>query len=215
MRPERFVPCNDHVETSLSDWCVPYMIGLYMRRQEMLVPSNTPSTLGSVAAKLKGALVYHGELWVDKDFRPRSLTDTFARIGLLLSLIKWRPDAVWALTSHSMATHGYSGRLGYSVIERGFLRWQWISEGMEEVEYLGVATRDSIENFAEQMFMDLPRLNAREVPKPRFIEEVVSTKSESHGGIRTGDLTDQNAHTGKTVRVHPVGEDKPLVTAPL
>jgi hypothetical protein len=136
----------DTVETSLADWCVPYMIGLYMRRQELLVPSHAQPPIGSAAHKLKGRLAYQGELWVDKSFRPRSLTDTFSRIGQLLALIKWRPDAIWALTSHAMASHGYANRLGYGYIERGFLRWEWVSDGMEDVEYLMVAETAAIEN---------------------------------------------------------------------
>jgi hypothetical protein len=136
----------DSVETSLADWCVPYMIGLYMMRQELLVPSHAQPPTGSIARKLRGRLAYQGELWVDKSFRPRSLTDTFSRIGQLLALIKWRPDAIWALTSQSMASHGYANRLGYGYIERGFLRWEWASDGMEEVEYLMVADTAQIEN---------------------------------------------------------------------
>ncbi len=140
----------DHVETSLADWCLPYMIGLYMRRQELLVPSHAQPPVGSIATRLRGRLAYQGELWVSKDFRPRSLTDTFSRIGQLLALIKWRPDAIWALTSHAMSTHGYANRLGYGYIERGFLRWEWASEGMENVEYLMVAEVNAIENEVAQ-----------------------------------------------------------------
>jgi hypothetical protein len=136
----------DEIQTSLSDWCVPYMIGLYMRRQELLVPSHAHPPTGSIATRLRGKLAYQGELWVDKNFRPRSLTDTFSRLGQLLALIKWRPDAIWALTSQSMASHGYANRLGYGYIERGFLRWEWKSDAMEEVEYLMVAERAGIEN---------------------------------------------------------------------
>jgi hypothetical protein len=141
---------NDAVATSLADWCLPYMIGLYVRRNELLVPTQTQPPVGSIARRLRGNLVYHGELWVDRQFRPRSLTDTFSKLGMLLALIKWQPDAVWALTSHAMATHGYSYRLGYSYMERGFLRWQWLSEGMDEVEYLCVAEREALEQYLGQ-----------------------------------------------------------------
>jgi hypothetical protein len=149
----------DEVQTSLADWCVPYMIGLYMRRQELLVPSHSHPPVGSIATRLRGRLAYQGELWVDKTFRPRNLTDTFSRLGQLLALIKWGPDAIWALTSQTMATHGYANRLGYGYIERGFLRWEWASDAMDDVEYLMVAERAGIENdIAQANFSTEPHL---------------------------------------------------------
>jgi hypothetical protein len=87
------------------------------------------------------------------------LTDTFSRLGQLLALIKWGPDAIWALTSQTMATHGYANRLGYGYIERGFLRWEWASDAMDDVEYLMVAERAGIENdIAQANFSTEPHL---------------------------------------------------------
>jgi hypothetical protein len=154
----------DVIQTSLADWCVPYMIGLYMRRQELLVPSHAHPPVGSIATRLRGKLAYQGELWVDKNFRPRSLTDTFSRLGQLLAMIKWGPDAIWALTSQSMASHGYANRLGYAYIERGFLRWEWVSDAMEDVEYLMVAERAGIEN-------DIAQRNEQPEPELRAAAE--------------------------------------------
>jgi hypothetical protein len=146
----------DTVETSLADWCVPYMIGLYMRRQELLVPTHASAPKGSIAERLSGRLVYHGELWIDRQLRPRTITDTFSRLGLLLSLLKWHPDAIWALTSHSMATHGYSGKLGYPYLEPGFLRWEWVSDGIEANEYLGVIDRQALCQYVDEQSVTAP-----------------------------------------------------------
>jgi hypothetical protein len=141
---------NDKVETSLADWCLPYMIGLYVRRQELLVPTQAQPPEGSISRRLRGSLVYHGELWAYRQLRPRTLSDTFSKLGMLLAYVKWQPDALWGLVSNSMANAGLPQRLGYPYMERGFLRWQWVSDGMDEVEFLCVADRDAMEQYLHQ-----------------------------------------------------------------
>jgi hypothetical protein len=139
----------DFIETSLADWCAPYMIGVYMRCQELMVPSVSRTSRDSVANRLKGSLVYHGELWVGKQTRNRRVFEDFTRLGLLLTMIKWNPDAIWALAGEQMAKHGHLGRIGYTSVERGFLRWEWASDGVEPVEYLAVAERSGLEQLID------------------------------------------------------------------
>ncbi len=148
---------KDMVETSLANWCAPYMIGVYMQRGEMLVPSHAQAPKGSISTKLRGAIVYHGELWADKSVRPRTMTDTFSKLGQLLCMIKWNPDAIWALTSNTMASHGYPGKLGYTYVERGFLRWEWTSEAMEPVEYLCVIDREGLSQYVDEALTTEPK----------------------------------------------------------
>jgi hypothetical protein len=141
----------DQIDTSLADWLPNYMIGVYMRRQELMVPSHANAPMGSVAEGLRGSLVYHGELWLDKHVKARNVFDSFTRLGLFLAVIKWNPDAVWALTSEQMARHGHLGRIGYTTIERGILRWQWASRDVDSVEYLAVVDQKAIQNIVDEM----------------------------------------------------------------
>ncbi|MCA0434179.1 MAG: hypothetical protein LCH46_13055 [Proteobacteria bacterium] len=141
----------DVIDTHLADWCINYMIGVYMRRQELMVPTHAHPPAGNVAERLTGRLVYHGEIWVDKGIRNRRVFECFVRLGLILSLIKWQPDAIWGLASSQMAGHGHFTRVGYTILERGFLRWQWASEGIDPVEYLVAVERDSLEAMVEEM----------------------------------------------------------------
>jgi hypothetical protein len=141
----------DIVDTSLSDWAQNYTIGLYMRRQELLVPAHASPPKGSIAERLKGKLVYHGELWVDKSVKNRRISEAFGRLGLLLGLIKWQPDAIWGLVAQSMATHGHVTRIGYSYLERGFFRWQMQSEGIDPVEWIAIAERPALEALVDEM----------------------------------------------------------------
>jgi len=141
----------DQVESSLADWCATYTIGLYMRRQEILVPTHTAPPRGSLSERLRGRLVYHGELWIENHVRNRRVMEHFGRLGMLLCLIRWNPDAIWALADQPMATHGHLTRMGYSALERGFFRWQWVSYGIDPVEWLAMSERSSIEQLVEEM----------------------------------------------------------------
>lgn len=140
----------DEVSTSLADWLPSYMIGVYMRRHELMVPSNSNPPEGSISEQMRGRLVYHGELWLSKNIKARQTIDVFSKLGSLLTLLKWNPDAIWALTSYHMATRGYASRMGYPYLERGFLRWQWFSEGVDAVEYLAVASKSYLEQLVEE-----------------------------------------------------------------
>jgi hypothetical protein len=141
----------DEIDTHLADWCMNYMIGVYMRQNELMVPAFARPPEGSIAHRLTGRLVYHGELWMAKQVKSRRAFEVFTRLGLILSVIKWRPAAIWGLASPQMAGHGHLTRVGYSILERGFLRWQWASEGIDAVEYLVAAELASLESMIEEM----------------------------------------------------------------
>lgn len=140
----------DRMDINLSEWCTNYMIGVYMRRNELMVPSHARPPKGSMADRLTGTLVYHGELWVDREVKNRRVVEQFSKLGSLLVLCKWNPDAIWALTGFHMATRGYASRMGYPYIERGFLRWLWHSDNVDDVEYLAVAERSFLEQIVEE-----------------------------------------------------------------
>jgi hypothetical protein len=140
----------DQVDVSLAEWCGNYMIGVYMRRNELMVPSHNRPPAGSISERLRGRLVYHGEVWMDKSVKSKDAVADFSVLGALLALLKWNYDALWALTSQSIASRGYPGRMGYPFIERGFLRWLWHSDGVDPVEYLTVAERQHIEQLVDE-----------------------------------------------------------------
>jgi hypothetical protein len=141
----------DEIDTHLADWCVTYMIGAYMRRSEVLVPSFPKPPDGSMSERLTGKLVYHGEIWISKNIKNRKVFEHFVRLGLVLAVIKWRPDAIWGLASAQMAGHGHFTRVGYTILERGFLRWQWATDGIDPVEYLVAVELPSLESMIEEM----------------------------------------------------------------
>ncbi len=141
----------DSVDSSLAEWAPSYTIGLYMRRQEILVPMHPSPPRGSISERINGRLVYHGEIWINKAIRNRRVFEAFGRLGMLLALIRWNPDAVWGLASQQMATHGHFTRIGYGYVERGFFRWQWEADGIDAVEWVVIAERSGLEQIVEEM----------------------------------------------------------------
>jgi hypothetical protein len=158
----------DFVETNLGDWGPSYIIGLYMRRNEILVPMHASPPRNSIAERIRGKLVYHGELWLDRSVKNRRVFDQFGKFGMLIALIKWNPDAIWGLAAQQMATHGHVTRMGYSFIERGFLRWQWVPEGIDPVEWLAVAERDALEQLVDEALTTRESLSPPERPRSQL-----------------------------------------------
>jgi hypothetical protein len=144
----------DYVDTSLSDWGPTYIMGLYMRLKELLVPTLSPSPPNSIADRIRGRLIYHGELWIDPHARNRKLLDAFSRLGIILSVLKWNPDAVWALTSEKMAMHGNPIRMGYGFVEGGFLRWEWAPNDNPRKEWLLVADKKALTQLVTEVTLD-------------------------------------------------------------
>ncbi len=50
-----------------------------------------------------------------------------------------------------MAERGQSSRMGYTYNEKGFLRWQWATEGIDLDEWLVISERSSIEQMISEM----------------------------------------------------------------
>lgn len=143
----------DYIDTSLADWLPNYMIGVYMRREEIMMPSHPKPPRGSISWRLRGRLVYEGELWIAPAAKSKNVFDTFARLGMLLCVVKWNPDAIWGLASEKVALHGHVGRAGFNVLERGFLRWKWASKDVDAVEYLCAIERTATEQLIEEMLI--------------------------------------------------------------
>lgn len=139
----------DVVADSLATWAPILTIGLYMNSGEFLIPSGKLPLSGSAAEHVSGRLVYHGELWIRKNWRIKGTFNSFTRLGLLLATAKWNPDGIWALTSPQMATHGHPIRMGYPYVEPGFLRWNWQGDKIPAEEWLLLADRNALARLAD------------------------------------------------------------------
>lgn len=133
----------DDADPNLAEWVLGWMMGLYARRREMIVPRAVMPPEHSLTHLIRGRVVYHGELWIDKHCKAGF--PVFPRIGMLLAMVKWQPEAIWALTGQSMATRGHMVRMGYGHLEQSFLTWEWEPDGAEQAEWIGMALRRHLE----------------------------------------------------------------------
>jgi hypothetical protein len=133
----------DDADPNLAEWVLGWMMGLYARRREMIVPRAVLPPEHSLSHLIRGRIVYHGELWIDR--HAKGCFPLFPRLGMLLAMVKWQPEAIWALTGQSMATRGHMVRMGYGHLEQSFLTWEWQPEGAEQAEWIGIALRRHLE----------------------------------------------------------------------
>lgn len=133
----------DEAEPNLAEWVLGWMMGLYAKRREMIIPRAVQPPDHSLSHLIRGPVVYHGELYIDK--HSKGCFEIFPRLGMLLALVKWQPEAIWALTGNAMATRGHMVRMGYGQLEPSFLTWDWEPEGADRSEWLGIADRRHLE----------------------------------------------------------------------
>lgn len=147
---------RDYIDRNLAEWVPRWMSGLYLLRSELIVPTRLIVPSNSITHSLKGPGVYHGEVWIDNNFRNAKLCSTFVRIGMIISLIKWQPNVIWGLTSGDRATRGLSIRMGYPHAERGFLKWDIPPHGADINEVITIATRADLEYLGHERIATLP-----------------------------------------------------------
>jgi hypothetical protein len=141
----------DYVDTSLAEWVVGWMAGLYLKRHELMVPAYLEPPSNSRAGRVRGRLVYHGEIWLSPNLRNRSYFDTMPFLGMLLAYLKWYPDAIWGLVSDQMANHGHVTRMKYPHLEPSFLRWELCVEGVPKNEWLVLAELRDLNFLVEEI----------------------------------------------------------------
>jgi hypothetical protein len=143
----------DYVDTSLAEWVVGWMAGLYLKRHELMVPAYLEPPSYSRAGRVRGRLVYHGEIWLSPTLKNRSYFDTMPFLGMLLAYLKWYPDAIWGLVSDQMANHGHVTRMKYPHLEPSFLRWQHCPEDIPSNEWLVLAERSDLDFLIEEKWV--------------------------------------------------------------
>jgi len=148
-RISAFQACRlDTVDGSLADWAMRWMTGHYLMRSELITPAPEQVAYSSVAREISGRVVYHGELWIDREFRNKDCSMYFPRLALMISLLKWQPTAIWGLIGGSVATGGLSVRIGYPHMESNFFRWDIAPKGAMNSEFVTLARKSDLEFLA-------------------------------------------------------------------
>jgi hypothetical protein len=140
----------DTIDTCLADWALGFVIGIYMKRGEVIVPSQIRPPRNSITERVRGKVVYHGEFWISKEIRQRQAIEIIPLWGMILAFIKWNPDAIWGIAEDLMATKGFVTRIGYAHMERGFFQWEWLPQGADAREWLALSERSDMEYLIEE-----------------------------------------------------------------
>jgi len=109
-----------------------------------------------------GLICYHGECWLDRDwrgFKQGNLSSHLPRLCLLLVLARWNPDLVWAITHSRHVESGLPSRSGYHHIQPRAFRWR--GGGADGDEWIMWMDRGDV-----LLLMDLLAMEAEETVSP-------------------------------------------------
>lgn len=116
----------------------------YFPKTPGLLRSSTRAKMGPKASKLNGMVAYHGEMWLAKTYRDKGTAALVNRLGILLVVREWDPDAIFGLMNWSLACSGFNMRIGYMHSEPMTLSWEKQSDGSEHQVWLVYLEREDI-----------------------------------------------------------------------
>lgn len=93
-----------------------------------------------------GRVVYHGDMWLHKDFRSTGLAPPLVRLGLCVGLQQLRPDFVYGFIEPALQAKGFGTRNGYPHQEPNALNWWKAPPGIDELEWMVWASKNDILN---------------------------------------------------------------------
>ncbi len=87
--------------------------------------ANSAYNAGPGARRMKGRVVYHGEIWIKDNpaWRGRGVIDHLSRFALLTASMHWQPDYVFGFIARGKARKGLTERLCYMHYDPYALAW--------------------------------------------------------------------------------------------
>lgn len=125
----------------------------YFPKKPPVINSTIKATKGPKGSKINGMVSYHGEMWLREDHRDQATAAIAIRLGLMLMLREWNPDAVFGLMSWSLACQGFNMRIGYHHSEPLALSWDRMDKAAQHQLWLVYLEREDM-----HFLMQLPIL---------------------------------------------------------
>lgn len=88
------------------------------------------------AFQITGNVVYHGELWVDKDHRSDGIAPLTCRLAHGLALIKWAPDYIYGLITDQLIRSGFHVREGFAHAQPRAIEWERVPSNIDAADWL-------------------------------------------------------------------------------
>lgn len=104
------------------------------------------------AARFRGRLCYHGELWLrggQDGFRGRSLSGPLTRLGIVLAYLRWAPEVVFALVSSWSIEKAMTDAYGYINAEPRGAVWSIVGRMGTMEEWLVWVTGEQLNALLE------------------------------------------------------------------
>lgn len=120
-------PLSEHWENNPLLYCT-QGLGIDLEKSEY---DSAPA-----ASVIKGAVCYHGELWVEKSFRRIRLSSKLANLAMLMALARFNPDYIYCLIVPKVIRTGLSVRNGYLHMYPQGIRWHIPERDEPYDEYL-------------------------------------------------------------------------------
>jgi len=98
------------------------------------------------ASEIKGAVCYHGELWVEKSYRRIRLGSKLANLAMLMALARYNPEYIYCLIVPKVIRTGLSVRNGYLHMHPQGIRWHIPEKNDPYDEYLVWMTGQELAN---------------------------------------------------------------------
>ncbi len=99
----------------------------WRHQQKRIYVGDTPAALGDEhcpgAHDITGRVVYHGDMWLEAEFRGTGAASHLCRIGQLTAYMKWQPDFIYCFMSQKLVDSGFSTAQGYFHMQPAGTHW--------------------------------------------------------------------------------------------
>ncbi len=117
---------------------------LYCDHDDEAIAGHAPA-----ADVISGTIVYHGDLWIDKECRGDGLAGMLSRQAMIAVFLRWDPDYVWGFIADGLIQKGYGVRIGYWNCQPYGTRYNSEPTGISERDWLVWMSRADINYWLE------------------------------------------------------------------
>mmetsp|Transcript_22284 Transcript_22284/g.35493 ORF Transcript_22284/g.35493 Transcript_22284/m.35493 type:complete len:226 (+) Transcript_22284:566-1243(+) len=135
----------------------------YNPKAQPLIKSSIKTMAGPKISNIRGRVVYHGEMWLQKRLRDRGTPAIVNRLGMLLAVREWDPDAIFGPMSWTLACEGFNMRIGYHHSEPMTVTWQKKTGNAQHQLWAVFMERDDIE-----FLLNLPAVEFSSALRSKF-----------------------------------------------
>lgn len=108
----------------------------------------------SIVYKMSGKVVYHGDMYLIKEYRGDELSEWIPQLGYLVALQRFNPDYLYIFMSEKGIKVGYQTRVGFSHQKKRGTHWIKPPNGIDADDYICWFESDDLLELAEIIVRD-------------------------------------------------------------